>query len=984
MDTAAFLQHVLPRTGKYILAEPTDNGEYISWKYSVYDYISQAAEAAQQYDASGRTVYFACNSYGDWYKELDRTTGKERSHLRTQKNVVACRSLYDDIDIGKANTYSTRQEAGAAVKALVAELKLLPTIVNSGGGMHLYWTLDEDISSDEWLRLSMLKRAVTSHFGLKVDRAVDIDSARVLRPIGTHNRKLAEPREVKVTFKGGTYSVAQLEQALLAYVKKHGIIALPPAPKSHEPSAFDDLSAGVEYPPSSAFEIIKHCGALGEIATHRGNVSEPMWRAMIGILKHTIEGEDLAHEWSAGHPEYDPTETQKKLDNWSAGPTRCETFATESSHCANCPRSGKIKSPIVLGYSMDTAVAPEIKVETEDGTEEVFTPPHWPHGFHWNGNTISKAVRNEDGGVDYVPFSNILFYPIMRVRTEDGTWGIQIRANPFTRNDRTFVIPTKSIAEPQGLGTALASYEVFTSGRNGRMHAQDYLQSFIQSYQTAGVETITYPHLGWYDDGKAFVLGSTRIEASGETEALPGKSIGDDLARAHECSGDLNTWVDLVDMVYNREGAEAYQMVICAAFASPLVEFTASATWHGIPIALTGASGAGKTSAMAVACSLYGPPDKFLINAGENGVTLNAAIGQFAAMRNMPVLLDEITGRSKEDVRDLLYALSNGRAKIRMTSTGEPHPMNKGRWNMLSFISGNAEFSDMLSGLSSNVAEATELRVFDIKIPECFSERVWPGVNVKEIIEQQLSRQYGHAGRKWIKFLIRNKEQVTDIVRREMSKWAPNSQAETQERFYYNTLIHTIAAGRLAKKLGLIRFDMDALWGWGIARIQSMRSGRATTAKTPDDYLSEFLASIHGKIVITKRYRQSRTITPEMPLEPQCRGTPIARQAVEDKKLFVSVAAFNTWCRENGISPSWLRDELVRRGNIVRRAGDVDIERRECLGKGTTLPLNQTRVYELDYARAVGDDAEEGGGKILHMPGMRGVEHEPLDMTEES
>lgn len=980
MDAVSFLRRVLPGEGKYVIAEPVaytdkDTGKTRNgWKYRNYDHINQVTSAIEQTDAAGRTVYFAVNSYGDWYEEADRRTGKMRKRLRTQKNVVACRSLYDDIDVGEGKSYATKKDAGAAIRDAAAKLGLPPMIVNSGGGFHLYWPLTEDITPEEWLRLATLKRAVLQHVGLRVDPAVDVDSARVLRPVGSHNRKRDTPHEVKVLFEAGPYTPQQFERAMLKYADQHDIAVLPPAPKNSGEAFGDlgDLAGGVEYPPSSAHEIIKHCATLAHVAMHRGDVLEPLWRGMLGTVKHTVEGEALAHEWSAGYAGYDPAETQDKLDNWATGPALCSTFAMESPHCADCPSRGKVKSPIALGYITATKapeIVPEIAEEVAEGEAEPesITPTHWPAGFHWDGVKLNKGIRNDDGGIEYVAFANMLFYPVTRVRTEDGTWGLVIRANPGSRNDRTFIIPTKSVAEAQGLSTALASYEVFTVGKNGRGHAQDYLQAFISTYQQHGVETITYPHFGWYDNSESFVLGSVKLAKGGETDALPGVSIGEDLARMSDCKGDLNSWVDMVDLVYNRPGAEAYQLVICAALAAPLVEFTASNMWHGIPIALTGGSGEGKTSAMSVACSLYGPPDKFLINGGENGSTLNAALGLFAAIHNLPIILDEITGRSKEDVRDLLYALSNGRSKIRMTADGRPHPMNKGRWNMLSFISGNEEFSEKLNGLTSNVAEATELRVLDIRIPDGYS-RVFADINAKDIVEQQLSQQYGHAGREWLQHLIANRDSVSAMLRREMAKWSPATKDETQERFYHNALIHIVVAGTLAKRLGLVRFDMKNLAKWGKAQIVAMRTGRRQQASVPEDYLAQFLSSITGNTLITKHYRDTRGkgAVKEAPVNELRNGAPVlARQALDDKRFLVSSGAFDRWCRENSVSPKTLITELISSGHIVVRNGEHI--RREMLTKGTNVAICQAKVFELDYAMIFRDEAP-ADSKVFHLP----------------
>lgn len=975
MDTASFLRKVLPSEGNYIIAEPsqyTDNNgkQRQGWKYHKHTSISQATAAVEQLDDAGHTVYFAVNAYGDWYD--DPQTGRRR--LRTQKNVVACRSLYDDVDTGEGKAYATKPEAIAAIKAMVSETQLLPLVVDSGGGYHLYWTLDTDVTPEEWLRLAALKRAVFEHIGLKVDHAVDMDTARVLRPAGSHNRKKAEPRPVKVVRDAGPYTVEKIEGALRAYLDKHNLTVLPPAPKGAEDFGnLGDLGGGVEYPPSSAHEIIKHCPTMKHIVEVGGNVIEPLWRSMIGVVKHTVEGEALAHEWSAGHPQYDYDETQSKLDNWVTGPALCETFAKESPHCTECKHNGKARSPITLGYTGDTK-APEIRVEpTEEGVEAPapVLPKHWPNGFHWDGIKLSKGVRNEEGGVEYVPFASTLFYPETRVRTEDGTWGLVIRANPGSRNDRTFVIPTKSVAETQSLAAVLASYEVFTMGKNGRSLVQEYLQGFVGTYQRHGIETITYPHFGWYDGFESFILGSKKLTKTDEVDVLTGKTVGSEMNELHQCKGDVNSWVDLVDLVYNRKGAEPYQFVICAALAAPLVEFTASNVWHGMPIALTGGPGEGKTSAMSVACSMYGPPDRFLVNGNDNGMTINAAIGRFAAMHNLPVILDEMSGRDQKEISGLLYALSNGRSKIRLTSDGSPHPLNEGRWNMLSFISGNEEFAEKLVGLTHHIATATELRVFDIKVQDGFSSRVFGGINVKNIVEEGLLRsQYGHAGRKWLRFLLKNRDKVATVLDKEMARWTPGSQAENQERFYHNTLIHIMVAGRLAQKLGLVRFNMDRLEQWGKEQIARMRSGRDAVSATPDDYLAQFLSDIYGRTIITKRFSDKRYGTSETvpeSLVQDAKFKPAARQAIEDKKFFIAVPAFNEWCRERSLSPSWLRDELIDAGCIIKRNGET--VRRESLGKGTNLALAHTRVYELDYGKVIGAVADiDASGKVIHLP----------------
>jgi hypothetical protein len=167
--------------------------------------------------------------------------------------------------------------------------------------------------------------------------------ASVLRPVGTHWRKGDGVRPVELLHDAPEYSV----DIFNAIVGQYGQPV-----KSAAMSMFEvgnDMSGGMEYPPSSALQIIKNCAALNEVAEAKGNVAEPLWRAMIGVVKHTTEGDAQIHEWSKGDTRYSEEETQKKIDGWVNGPTTCQHFSDLSDKCKSCKHAGKITSPISLG-----------------------------------------------------------------------------------------------------------------------------------------------------------------------------------------------------------------------------------------------------------------------------------------------------------------------------------------------------------------------------------------------------------------------------------------------------------------------------------------------------------------------------------------------------------------------------------------------------------------------------------------------------------
>jgi hypothetical protein len=107
-----------------------------------------------------------------------------------------------------------------------------------------------------------------------------------------------------------------------------------------------------DYPPAYAAGIMEHCGQLREFRDRHGIVSEPLWKACLGLLAFCEDGEALAHDISKGDSRYDFGETQGRLERYREfGPSKCTQFhACNSETCEACPLWGKITSPIVKGW----------------------------------------------------------------------------------------------------------------------------------------------------------------------------------------------------------------------------------------------------------------------------------------------------------------------------------------------------------------------------------------------------------------------------------------------------------------------------------------------------------------------------------------------------------------------------------------------------------------------------------------------------------
>ena len=962
MDTREFLDFVLPSAGLKVLARPRtftlpDGSQVNGHLFDAFPSVEAMAEAALQFSSKGETVFFAVQGYNDWYEEMNPRTGKMKRRIKTQKNVRAIRSLYDDFDVSTdptKNVYRSREEALQGVKALASALRLAPTVTSSGGGFHFYITLDQDISPELWGELSAMKRRIVRHLALTTDPAVDMDSARVLRPVGTSNHKYAPARPVELMRQGKVYSVEHVLGVLQDYIDAHNVADFQIAAKvSHADNPFA-MAVG-DYPPSSAEVIATHCSALRSVAEAEGNVSEPLWRAMLGLVKHCTEGDALCHEWSRGHPNYDEAETQAKLDNWHYGPTLCDQFDALCQCKAECPHSERVRSPIRLGYTEDAPSATESAPPPEEPLPGIEVDgehlPLWPHGYRWNGSTIARSYNN-DGVVEWVPFSRALLYPVSRTRLEDGTWAMQFRARKLNGHWTSFLIPTADVAAPDTLARSLGQYEVFlTESKRAKTAMTSYVQDYILSLQQANIGSITIPRLGWLDDPEGFAVGDNLITGENSTSVLCGKEILPQF-RDLSPSGTVDAWVEITDKIVNRPNAEPIQFAFCHAFGAPLTRLMDDDQWHGIPVGFTGPSGSGKTTIAALACSIFARAEALSPQGTKDGMTLNAAIKMMSQLNGLPYLFDEMSGRDPVEVTALVYAAGNGKAKIRVNQSGG-WATTPDSWFTGGFLTSNDPiYSILAQARNVDVGTATQLRVFEVELPDGYITSVL-GDMTRTDITQHLATNYGAVGREYLKFIITNREWVKAQLQSARAVFNPRSTEETKERFYLDALATAVVAGKIAAKLGFLKFPMKPMIAWAKDNILSLRDSRARTKIDPDDILASFISSLHGRMIVTHEVRDSRSTAPEQPIE-SIRGEPVGRVAITSKKVFVQTKALNAWCRDNDVKLTEIRKRMDEMGLLVVQSnGGAGHTFR--IGTGTTVMSSPAYCYELNYNVLLGN-----------------------------
>jgi hypothetical protein len=493
----------------------------------------------------------------------------------------------------------------------------------------------------------------------------------------------------------------------------------------------------------------------------------------------------------------------------------------------------------------------------------------------------------------------------------------------------------------------LAANEVFlTHTKNARNDMAEFAETLIKTLQEWRIETKTYKQFGWTEDRAGFILGNRMITLKGEEEILCDENIPGDIARDFGVSGTVEEWVASINTIYNRPGAEPFQFAICHAMGSVLVELMGSSNWHGLPLAFTGHGGTGKTTACKIACGFFGKPDFMNRQTGEQGSTLNAVIKRIAVMGAVPMLLDEFSGRSPEELTRTAYALANGRDKERLNSKGG-FATTGDEWFKNSFITSNDGLHESISKLPAGYrVEATQLRFFEVQLSENYLSNVFSNFK-QEFVEHHMDNLYGAALRPYLRFIIKNMDWVHSQLVTARAKFNPKDSEDNKERFYRDTITTAIVAGKIAEKIGLISFDMKALKKWATSEVFQMRENRRETNMDASDLLAQFISSLHGRLIITKRFGDARTGHKEYPME-KLHAEAVGRVCTEDKKVYVTAKAVTDWCNENGVPTAMIHNEMVRQGYASLCSGRI-ATRKITLGKGTDVPSAQARCFELDY-----------------------------------
>lgn len=885
MTPQDFLSHVLPSDGAYCLAAMRSG--MTGFIHRTFTDLDLLVAEAQKLSGTGHDIYFCVSSLDT--KVLSITGSKG---IRNRANCLSTKSLVLDVDVrsGKEGFYENDRDALVDIAALSKELQLgPPTIVQTGGGFHVYWTADTAQPSNQFVaKSSYFKKLVHGKYPKLVADATRVaDMAGLLRIPGFVNLKYGKPvRVIRAPVSSQGFDPQLIATWLDAGT---GIIA------AASPS--QNVVIFAKSPPVDLTKVIQNCGQLHAMALNNGASSdEPLWYAMLGLVKHGINASVWAHSLSSGHSGYNQQSTDNKLQQaikTGAGPTTCKHFeGLNSAVCVSCPFYKKITSPIQLASGMQ----PPVPV-TQPGNIPAFTPPH-PYRRRQQGG-IEVIPAKIDGEDDAEVMADLIYdydlYPVKKLRDETtGEWLVRYRYYQPVDGWREEIAALADFADKKTAHkTLMRGGVVPTFGQGAKAYnVGRYMIESIRHLEKIQGSSQMYGQLGWRPDDTSFLVGP-RMYSPGVTTEVETTGAVKQLVERFKIVGSLQKWSEIFD-TYNKPGLESYAFGALLAFASPLYKFTGHS---GIIYNIVGEKGSGKSTVLKIISSVWMKPEEQILKEGD---TMNSAEVILGGMHNLPVTYDEITNIDDKKLSDLCYNITQGRGRNRLNSNASLKN-NTSTWALILCASSNASLIDKLGQHKSN-ASAEAIRVFEVRID---SNNVLDKASADKAF-RRLDKNYGVAGDIYARYLVDNKDAVIDQLEEATEAIDSDLGIKSPERFWSALLACVVVGGNIARNLGLHGYDMDAIYAWAARHIESMRSN--VEAKTADatSVLGNFMASkVRGTVVVIKG-KVCDTLMPHLREPTQMRVEIDAGLAL----AFIEYKCLVDYCKANSISISWWETKM--------------------------------------------------------------------------
>jgi putative DNA primase/helicase len=420
---------------------------------------------------------------------------------------------------------------------------------------------------------------------------------------------------------------------------------------------------------------------------------------------------------------------------------------------------------------------------------------------------------------------------------------------------RKFVLPLSALHRAGGEEARLAFAErggYFGAGVRVRQAFSDYCNCIVGHSRNLPRVTLVQ-QTGWLrmKERCAFVLPDmTAGDSLKESVVLlnPESTLVE-----HPTRGTQAEWRQKVGRFC--VGNSRLLLAVSISFAGPLLEplNRESGGFH-----LVGPSSSGKTTLLAVAASVLGPPREII-------KTMNATASAFevqaAHANDSSLLLDELGEAPPEQLGGVIYKLANGVGRGRADQTGNAR--ERRTWRLLFMTTGETDLEAMMKAAGKRTYAGQSLRHANIPADTGYCgvfeqlHGLESGAALSEHLRQETVACYGSPFREFLKKLVEERngeplklgERLKAIIERFKAQAIPQG-ADGQVIRVASRFGLIAAGGELATEYGITGWPVDEAFNGVLVCFKTWLERRGTIGKTEVENLIQQVESffeLHGE-----------------------------------------------------------------------------------------------------------------------------------------
>jgi len=960
-----FFKRVLPSTGYFCLVGLMhDKSEAaIQELYPIKEAIDGDLDARiLELQNAYREVYYCC------------ATLKTIKGRRTAKNSDGYKCFRADIDCGPAKDYGSHKRGLEGLQKFLDATGLpAPMIVNSGGGWHIYWTLDKVIDYNTWKPLADALKAATETLGFRCDPSVTAEGARILRIPGTlHQKDRENPKTVEVISLAEPMTVEEFTAAVRPYMADApiegmelfaGVSGLEDPLMKKLVSSSEKLFSKVLSLSLKPLEVVETteilmesgdikleknklvrsagCAQIAYIYRDQSEIHRDLWRAGLSIARNCSDWEEAIHIISRDDEDrYSVEGTIATAEDTVDKPQLCKTFQSlNPSLCLTCPKKGKINTPITLGLTIMQATPLDNLQEdvwhqglAEHRSIEIPTiyPRPWfrpkTGGVAFMGPLNDSDDTDEDSA--QIIYSNDIW---VQKRLNDPTFGAVVQIARILPKDglAEFTMPLAAIQKKDKCADYLGANHVAIAP--GKMAAlQRYLIDWVKYLEDQGRFSEARDQFGWHENNTRFLIGGREITTDGTIEYSPPCTTTEEIAPLYTAKGDLAVWRSVIDH-YDTPGNEARAFTLMISFGSPIYTFF---NVNSMLVHLTNSeSGVGKTTVQYAVNSVWGEPKKTMLTEHDTPLSRQQRAG---VMKNIIICVDELTNIDGEEASNFAFNFSEDRARHRMQSQVNAERRNNVTWCIPCISSGNNSMKDTFKAYRSS-PQGELRRLIELEI---LKDNSLTKAQSDHMFNHLLRDNYGQAGEELMKYVVPNLADVIAEGLEEQRRFDAEASFGSQDRNYSALCASAITMGRIAKRLGLHNIDMDRVRAWAVKNIGNLAAEVTVSgAVDAEAALGHFLNEHNRNILVINDIEAPEGLPMTAFREPY--GELVVRYEPKARRVYIARHKLQSWCSAQRIpfAPMW--EKLQKQNSVLP-------DERMCLSRGTSTPGTPVWVVVLD------------------------------------